>query len=664
MNRVRNIFKARRSRPKAKPGVAAAPEVGADILMSDRGVPAWTRGLSYVFAATASLSLLSVAVFATFLHDLVGQQGQLMLATLLGMAGVVPVLGALILDFAHTRALNGYRDARLAHEAAARAAIGVLALVVLALVHPLLGAGIAVGAAFGWLGLVALRAFAQREPLWDFRPDESVGVLSGRDTYGHALASTSEDERGFALWPSIKRAAVWLSLLIVVSAGSWLAAREIISLPAITGAALITLWAVGAICTYAELRIRRSMRTSRVADMVQHLPLPEDESAEPRAGLLVRGLTVENAQGRRLLSDIHLEVPPGTIIGVRGEAGAGKTMLLSALADPHGLAGLRVRGHATLNDADLWERDLHHESVPCVYLPEVPVLLPASGAENLACFRDDGALNRGKRILEQIVFATDTVDQICATPNAQTLPGSQRKALAIARAFLLNPGLYLMDRPEDAASDKLIRALTARMMQEKRLGRSFILITEDRSILECCDQLLVLQGGRVIEAGDAEEIRGRMSSGWARMVAARSLDSEDNLDRWIRSHFKRDGDEANRRKTALIASELLAFSCQSASTIAGHSITFEFKHFEGHCILRMLDDDGPVTTAQLERAREEAERQQDGARLSPLALVISKSVSIEAVMDGEKRAVIAKIGTYDPRKSQTQQAPGDAQRTN
>ena len=645
--KLRTILQRHRTRRAARAALPAATE--DMIAMSDRGAPHWSRGISYIFAATASFSLLSVAVIAVYMHTLVALEGNLLLAWLLGAAGIVPVLGALIMDFAHARALNGYREQRQANDLAARAAIGFLACLVLVLVHPYLGIGIAIGGLFGWLGATALDRFSTREPLWDFRPSEAVSVLAGRDSVGQKLADTNSD--GFAIWPSVRESAVWLGLLAAMAASSWLAAREIVSVGAILGAVLITFWSVGALCDHFDFRLKRRKHQAEVTNMVEHRPPPEDLSYEQLAGLVVRNLTVEDKNGKRLLSDIHLEIPPGTIIGVRGEAGAGKSLLLAALADPHGLAGLNVRGFTSLGERDLWSRQAHHEQVPCVHLPENPLLLSASGAENLSCYHDGALLDRGKRILEQLVFATDTVDEICAIPDARLLPSTQRKALAFARAFLLNPNLYLMDRPEDSASEKVIRALTARMLQEKRLGRSFILATEDRSILECCDQLLVLQGGRVIEAGDAKEIRGRMSSGWARMVAARSLESEDNLDRWIRSHFKRDGDEANRRKAALIASELLAFSCRSASALDGQSITFEFKHFEGHCLLKMLDNDGPVTTAQLERAREEVEKQDKGTRQSPLAMVIGQSVSVEAVMEGNHRSIISKIATYDPRKS-------------
>ncbi|KNG93414.1 ATP-binding cassette domain-containing protein [Pseudaestuariivita atlantica] len=659
MLHLRNLVQRHKTRLAAR---AALPVMSEDAMtMSDRGSPDWSRGISYLFTAVSSLSLLSVAILAVFLTDLVAMEGNRILAWLLGAAGIVPVLGALVMDMAHARALSGYRENRMANDRAARAAIGVLAALVLTMVHPLLAIGLAAGAVLGWLGLRGLHRFARKEPLWDFRPSEAVSILAGRDAYGHHLAETESD--GYALWPSFRQTAIWTGVVITLAVSSWLAAKEIISVAAIGGVTLIALWSITAICDHAAGRLARQTRVSRVATSVEARPPLDDLTPEQQAGLLIRNLSVEDRSGRRLLSDIHVEIPPGTIMGVRGEAGAGKSIFLAALSDPHGMAGLSVRGFASLNDRDLWARRAEHEQVPCVHLPETPILLPASGAENLSCFHDGNLLDRGKRILEQLVFATDTVDEICATPDARLLPSTQRKSLAFARAFLLNPGLYLMDRPEDSASDKVIRALTARMIQEKRLGRSFIVATDDRTILECCDQLLVLQGGRVIEAGDAQEIRGRMSSGWTRMVAARSLESEDNLDRWIRSHFKRDGDEANRRKAALIASELLAFSCQSRSALEGQSVTFEFKHFEGHCILKLLDDDGPVTTAQLERAREEVEQQVTGSRQSPLAMVIGQSMSVEAVMEGTQRAVIAKIATYDPRKGGNQQGNVDADQT-
>jgi ABC-type multidrug transport system ATPase subunit len=138
------------------------------------------------------------------------------------------------------------------------------------------------------------------------------------------------------------------------------------------------------------------------------------------------------------------------------------------------------------------------------------------------------------------------VDEICATPDATTLPGTQQRVIMLARAFLLSPSLYLLDLPEQELPDKQVAALISRLTKETKMGRTILLISDNRQIQEACDHILVLQGGRVVDYGEGTETRRRLNSGWRRFVGRRQLEIEESLHSWIRSHFKRDGDDGNR----------------------------------------------------------------------------------------------------------------------
>ena len=326
-------------------------------------------------------------------------------------------------------------------------------------------------------------------------------------------------------------------------------------------------------------------------------------------------------------------------------------MLTRALIAPGDLSGLEVRGAVHMGGVDLWDRQAPATRAPAALVPATPLMLPSPGADNLAFFDRGAALDRGRRILEQLVFATDAVDKICAAPDATRLSASEQKALALARAFLLSPPLIILDRPEDGASEKLIAALAGRIRQEVRAGRSIVLATENRALLELCDKLLVLSDGRVVDIGPAEEIRARQSSGWFRFVGARALETEENLETWVRSHFRRDGDELNRRKACVIAAELLAYSCATAPPLTRQTLNVEFKHFEGHCLIRLIDRDLPVSSGVLERARTEATATEARGRLSPLATVLQIAADVEATVENDMRVITAKLVTYDPRKS-------------
>lgn len=625
---------------------------------ADRSLPRWAGVLSALFTLGSSLCLLSVAVLAVFFQSLVVDQGTTLLAWLLAAVGTVPVLGALALNYAHNRALAGFRGVRTAHAYRVEAAVGALAAVILCTVHPLLGLPPLLSGALSYAGTRLLAYRSTREPIWDFNAAEAVSILSGRDRLGLDMALCVPKDH--ALQAGLQRSILWLSVLAALSVGSFLAATNHVAPQALGSVVLISLWSADALGRFFANRLADDPFANAQAHRVEEAVLPPAEEEADVQGLRVTGLSVDEPGGANLLSDINFSLPPGTTLGIIGPTGAGKSLLLQSIIAPLDATGLAVRGTATLHGQSLWKREIEGRSVPAVLLPPEPLLLNASGLQNLSCFHDGPAADQARRILEQLIFSTEDVNKICSTPDATRLPAMQRKALAMARALLLQPGLYLMDRPEDAASEKLIAALCGRIAQEKRMGRSVIMVTDNRALLDACDKLLVLQSGRIIDFGDAAEIRAKMVSGWSRFVAERALSSEDNLGLWLRGLFKRNGDETNRRNVSQIASELLAFSCQTRDPMAHQMLCFEFKHFEGHCLLRLLDDEPPLSSGQLKTAQDEAAAANDKVRLSPLAAVAKQAMTIEGTVENDRRVITAQIATYDPRKSAQAGANGHA----
>lgn len=162
--------------------------------------------------------------------------------------------------------------------------------------------------------------------------------------------------------------------------------------------------------------------------------------------------------------------------------------------------------------------------------------------------------------------------------------------------------------------------------------------------------LVVMQYGRIIDQGPAELVRDRISTGWSRFIGARQLDTEDNLTRWIHSHFRRGPEEANKRRVTMVATDMLTYSCKSADPGWPGLITFSFKHFEGHCILRMEDQDDPISSAQFERARQAAKEGSMSKDILPLASIFQNSLEVEKSSHMDNRVLEVKVKTFDPRR--------------
>ncbi|MEJ5218266.1 ATP-binding cassette domain-containing protein [Cognatishimia sp. D5M38] len=613
--------------------------------VSDRSFPPWAFTLGALFTIAHQVCCYALALLAVFFVTTVVQQGEVGMAPILTGIGAVFMLCLVVVNFAHTRALSGYRNLREEHADRISAGLSGVIFLALCVVHPLAGGAILVGCTVGLLAHILVSRLARMEPFWEILPGEAVSLLSGRDRIGVKLASAAPDQHAMAT--PINIATLGIAVTFAFALGSYLIAENILNEVALYPLVLASVWSVeNALRFFTRTFSNIPTKVLEPAEVIGNLQDPEEEEF----GLSVKNLTVLGDGGTQLLSNLTFEAPPGSITGIIGESGSGKSLLLQSLADPYALMGMEVSGQIRFNSSDIWLRSAKARDAALVYLPDHPILLPISGAANLSCYDSEDSLRRGKALLERLVFSSEIVDSICDSSDATHLPRSQAQALAFARAFLISPELYLFDRPEDGLTEKQIAGVVERVKQEVKLGRSVVMATDNRALLETCDRLVVMQYGRIIDQGPAELVRDRISTGWSRFIGARQLDTEENLTRWIHSHFRRGPEEANKRRVTTVATDMLTYSCKTADPGWPGLITFSFKHFEGHCVLRMEDQDAPITSAQFERARQAAKESTISKDILPLASIFQSSIEVEKSSNIDHRVLEVKIKTFDPRR--------------
>lgn len=623
-----------------------APDIAAPHML-DRAELRLTSIIGALFSVGSFLCLIAISVLGLFFVEIVAEGGETGMLPILSALGLSFVLGMLLLDFTHARSLSGYRAAREANARASKAIASVVLFVLLGMIHPVMAAAIPLAAGAGWLGHVLLHRFSRDEPLWDFLPKEAVSVLTGRDGIGLEMSGTRPPEHVMAA--PVSRAGSAIAVVAALASGSYLVAQDIMTQAAFVPLVFGSLWASQAIISYAEGKLSRRDTPRAPAARVERIERDHDQPEH--LGLDIQGLMVRDPRGKTLLADINIQVDPGQITGIVGPSGAGKSLLMHAVADPFSISNAETSGSVRIGQTDLWRRENTEQTAPVVLLPPDPIMLPATGADNLTCFHDGEILTRGKWYLERLVFAVDTVEDICNAPNAQTLPSMQVKALAMARAFLLSPPLYLLDRPEDGLPDKQVAALVHRLKQEARLGRSVLMTTNNRALLDSCNRLIVMHEGRVVDFGPANDVLSRMDSGWSRFLGLRHPDTEEVLINWIHSHFHRTGDQANQRKVSGIASDMLALSYQTADARNPGEVQFLFKHFQGHCVLRMSDNDPPLGNGAIRIAETDANSDVEDRELSILGSIMRHTMKVEFDVKQENRRITAQIETYDPRKT-------------
>lgn len=226
------------------------------------------------------------------------------------------------------------------------------------------------------------------------------------------------------------------------------------------------------------------------------------------------------AGDRPALAGVDLHLAPGTVLGVVGRTGSGKTTLgrLMARLWDATEGTVRVGG---IDVRDLGRIDLRRRVA--VVTQEVD-LLRASVRDNLtllgAIDADDATL---RAVLDEVGLGpwseelADGLDTEVAGTGG--LSAGEAQLLAFARVLLVDPGLVVLDEASsrlDPATEARVTAAVARLLA----GRTVVVIAHRLSTLERADEIMVVDAGRVVEHGPRAALAADSSSAYARLLAA------------------------------------------------------------------------------------------------------------------------------------------------
>ncbi|WP_454199261.1 ABC transporter ATP-binding protein [Prauserella flavalba] len=246
----------------------------------------------------------------------------------------------------------------------------------------------------------------------------------------------------------------------------------------------------------------------------EYLDLPVD-IAEPKSPVAlgeVRGEVAFHDAGfsydgtHPTLSGIDLAVPPGGSLAVVGETGSGKTTLSYLVPRLYDV----TEGSVTIDGVDVRELSFETLAGAVGVVSQETYLLHASVADNLRFAKPDATdeelyeAARAAQIHDHIAALPDGYDTLVGE-RGYRFSGGEKQRLAIARTILRDPPILVLDEATSAldtqtelAVQEAITALSA--------GRTTITIAHRLSTIRDADQIVVLDGGRVVEQGTHDEL--------------------------------------------------------------------------------------------------------------------------------------------------------------
>lgn len=329
-----------------------------------------------------------------------------------------------------------------------------------------------------------------------------------------------------------------LALALVYGLGGWLAVHEHLSAGAVVSLALLLTRMYAPLTALANARVEvmsALVSFERVFEVLDLPPLIADRpgavdvpAAADGVGLRFDGVSfaypaadkvslasleevaqLDDRGGSTVLHDIDLDVPAGSMTAIVGSSGAGKSTIASLATRLYDVDS----GSVSINGVDI--RDLTATSVHATVglVTQDGHLFHDTVRANLALARPDAtddelwAALRRARLDELIAALPQGLDTVVGE-RGYRLSGGERQRLTIARLLLARPAVVILDEAT-AHLDSASEAAVGEALTEALEGRTSLVIAHRLSTVRAADEIVVLEGGRVVERGTHDDLLAR-----------------------------------------------------------------------------------------------------------------------------------------------------------
>ena len=265
---------------------------------------------------------------------------------------------------------------------------------------------------------------------------------------------------------------------------------------------------IGFVVQRIQLAIASAERLFEVLDTKPEIASKPDalKPPETRGRVEFDGVTFAYGRGAPQLEDVNLVIEPGQTLGVIGPTGSGKTTLINLILRFYDTSS----GRLTFDGTDVGDLDLHWLRSRIAIVPQDAYLFSNTMAKNIAFARPGARLDsiitaaeraQAGRFIDALPDRYDTV----VGERGVGLSGGQRQRVTISRALLMNAAVLIMDDSTasvDTATERLIREA----LREAFSGRTTILIGQRVSTVMNCDEIVVMDAGKIVERGTHDEL--------------------------------------------------------------------------------------------------------------------------------------------------------------